>query len=185
MDTGKPIRHALVWMVSPQGRQSAVRTDAQGRFEFPGLAAGTYRLDARADRYLRMYLGGQPSGLSAVIPRGVSLRDGEEFDKADFSLPRGGAIEVRLLRRVGESRSGLLVQLSQVEYAARKAAVDAERNAERPIRTDDRGFVRHARTSAGTYYVSALSGAFAAQAETGGFAPTYYPGAADFPPPRP
>ena len=55
MDTGKPIRHALVWMVSPQGRQSAVRTDAEGRFEFPGLAAGTYRLDARADRYLRMY----------------------------------------------------------------------------------------------------------------------------------
>jgi hypothetical protein len=31
----------------------------------------------------------------------------------------------------------------------------------------------------GTYYVSALAGAFAEQAETGGFAPTYYPGTTD------
>jgi hypothetical protein len=180
MDTGKPIQHALVWMVSSQGRQSATRTDAQGRYEFRGLVAGTYRLDARADRYLRMYLGGQPySGLSAVIPRGVALRDGEQFDKADFSLPRGGAIEVRLLDEFGEPAPGLQVQLSQVEYAGGRRRLMPRGNAGVPTRTDDRGFIRLHGLPPGSYYVSALSGAFAEQAETGGFAPTYYPGSAD------
>jgi hypothetical protein len=50
---------------------------------------------------------------------------------------------------------------------------------ETPIPTDDRGFARVHGLAPGMYYVSALSGAFAAQAETGGFAPTYYPGTAD------
>ena len=41
-----------------------------------------------------MNFGGQPySGLAAVVPKGVTLRDGEQFNKADFSLPRGGAID--------------------------------------------------------------------------------------------
>lgn len=179
-DTGKPIRHALVWMVSQQGRQSATRTDAQGRYEFSALAAGTYRLDARADRYLRMYLGGQAySGLSAVVPRGVTLRDGEQFDKADFSLPRGGAIEVRLLDEFGDPAPGLQVQLSQVQYAGGRRRLMPQGGPGTATRTDDRGFVRVHGLAPGTYYVSALSGAFAEQAETGGFAPTYYPGTSD------
>ena len=179
-DTGKPLRHALVWMVSQQGRQSATRTDGQGRYEFTGLAAGTYRLDARADRYLRMHLGGQPySGLSAAIPRGVTLRDGEQFDKADFSLPRGGAIEVRLLDEFGDPAPGLQVQLSQVQFAGGRRRLMPMGGAGVSTRTDDRGFVRVHGLAPGTYYVSALSGAFAEQAETGGFAPTYHPGTPD------
>ena len=179
-DTGKPLRHALVWMVSQQGRQSATRTDEQGRYEFSALSAGTYRLDARADRYLRMYLGGQPySGLTAVVPRGVMLRDGEQFDKADFSLPRGGAIEVRLHDEFGDPAPGLQVQLSQVQYAGGRRRLMPQAGPGPAMRTDDRGFVRVHGLSPGTYYVSALSGAFAEQAETGGFAPTYHPGTPD------
>ena len=45
--------------------------------------------------------------------------------------------------------------------------------------TDDRGHFRIFGLAPGTYYVGALQGAFAAQAETGGFAPSYYPGTAD------
>jgi hypothetical protein len=127
-----------------------------------------------------MYLGGQPySGLSAVVPRGVTLRDGEQFDKADFSLPRGGAIEVRLLDEFGEPAPGLQVQLSQVEYAGGRRRLMPRGSAGTSARTDDRGFIRLHGLAPGTYYVSALSGAFAEQAETGGFAPTYYPGTAD------
>jgi hypothetical protein len=180
MDTSKPLRHALVWMVSQQGRQSATRTDAQGRYEFTGLAAGTYRLDARADRYLRMNFGGQPySGLAAAVPKGVTLRDGEQFDKADFSLPRGAAIEVKLLDEFGDPAPGLQVQLSQVEFAGGRRRLMPRGGPGTATRTDDRGFIRVHGLSPGTYYISALSGAFAEQAETGGFAPTYYPGTSD------
>ena len=114
-----------------------------------------------------------------MIPRGVALRDGEQFDKADFSLPRGGAIEVRLLDEFGEPAPGLQVQLSQVEYAGGRRRLMPRGNATVATRTDDRGFVRMHGLPPGSYYVSALSGAFADQAETGGFAPTYYPGSAD------
>ena len=180
MDTSKPLRHALVWMVSQQGRQSAARTDAQGRYEFPGLTAGTYRLDARADRYLRMNFGGQPySGLAAVVPKGITLRDGEQFDKADFSLPRGAAIEVKLLDEFGDPAPGLQVQLSQVQYAGGRRRLIPMGGPGVSTRTDDRGFIRVHGLAPGTYYVSALSGAFAEQAETGGFAPTYHPGTPD------
>jgi hypothetical protein len=114
-----------------------------------------------------------------VIPRGVALRDGDLFDKADFSLPRGGAIEVRLLDEFGEPAPGLQVQLSQVQYAGGRRRLMPTGNAGTPARTDDRGFIRLHGLPPGSYYVSALSGAFAEQAETGGFAPTYYPGSAD------
>jgi hypothetical protein len=127
-----------------------------------------------------MYLGGQPySGLSAVIPRGVTLGEGEHFDRADFALPRGGAIEVRLLDEFGDPAPGLQVQLSQVEYAGGRRRLMPRGNAGTPARTDDRGFIRLHGLPPGAYYVSGLSGAFAEQAETGGFAPTYYPGTPD------
>jgi hypothetical protein len=42
--------------------------------------------------------------------------------------------------------------------------------------TDDQGQFRIFGLSPGSYYISALSGAFAEGSESGGFAPTYYPG---------
>src|SRR5688500_13348701 len=64
-DTGKPIRWARVSMTLPQGRGIGATTDALGRFQFGDLPAGTYRLDARAERYLPTYFGGQTNtGLS-------------------------------------------------------------------------------------------------------------------------
>jgi len=179
-DTGKPIRWATVRTVSAQGRQHVTATDPQGRFEFTALPAGTYRLDAAAERYLRMYLGGQPyTGLSAVIPRGVTVKDDESFQKADFALPRGSAIEGRLLDEFGDPAPGLVVHVSQLLYAGGRRRLMPVGNANLAQPTDDRGHFRIHGLSPGTYYVSALSGAFAAQAETGGFAPTYYPGTAD------
>ena len=179
-DTGKPIRWATVRTVSARGRQLVTATDPQGRFEFTALPAGTYRLDAAAERYVRMYLGGQPyTGLSAVIPRGVTVTDGESFQKADFALPRGSAIEGRLLDEFGDPAPGLVVQVSQLLYAGGRRRLMPVGNANLAQPTDDRGHFRIHGLSPGTYYVSAVSGAFAAQAETGGFAPTYYPGTAD------
>lgn len=176
-DTGKPIRGATIRMVSQQGRQAAATTDADGRFQFVALTAGTYTLEARAERYVPMDLGGRPnSGLSAVARKPVIVRDGELFEKADFRLPRGGAIEGRLVDEFGDPAPGLMVQVSQVVFAGARRRLMPVGNQAAALLTDDRGHFRIHGLAPGTYYVSVLSGVFAEQAESGGFAPTYYPG---------
>ena len=177
MDTGKPIRGAVVRMVSQAGRQSFTKSSADGRFEFKELSEGRYSLDARAERYLAIFLGGQPNTGSSSASRAIQLRDGEQYDRADFPMPRGGAIEGRVLDEFGDPAPGLVIQVGYVAYAGGRRRVVPREGGGPPIRSDDRGYFRLHGLPPGTYYVSALSGAFAEQAETGGFAPTYYPGA--------
>jgi hypothetical protein len=179
-DTGKPIRWATVRLVSSQGRQLYKSTDVQGRFLFDALAAGSYRLDARADRYVPMDFGGRPyTGLSAVAQKPITIREGEQFDRADLKLPRGGAIEGRLLDEFGDPAPGLMVQLSQVVYAGGRQRLMPTGSRDRSLLSDDRGHFRIHGITPGTYYLSVLSGVFAEQAEAGGFAPTYFPGSTD------
>ena len=178
MNTGKAIRFATVVMTSQQGRQSLAQTDAQGRYEFSGLTAGTYRLDASARHYQRIHLDGQPySASSAATPRGITLRDDEQFDVADFSLSRGGAIDVRLVDEFGDPAPGLRVQLSRVRYSGGRRRWTPLETDLSP--TDDRGYVRLSGLAPGSYYVSALSGALAGRAGTNGFPSTHYPGTSD------
>lgn len=176
-DTGRPIRWARVVMVSSQGQPSVAATDAQGRFSFEALAAGSYTLEARADRYVPMDFGGRPyTGLGAEARKPVTVRDGEHFDKADLRLPRGGAIEGRLLDEFGDPAPGLMVQVSQVVYAGGRRRLMPMGPRNQSLSSDDRGHFRLHGLTPGTYYLSVLSGVFAEQAESGGFAPTYYPG---------
>jgi hypothetical protein len=178
-DTHRPIKGARVRAVSPQGRQLFAGTNADGRFELAGLAAGTYRLDASAPRYLPMYFGGQPyTGLSAVVPRGIELRDARHFDTADFVLPRGGALEGTVLDEFGDPAPNINIQVSQLMYGGGRRRL-MPIGGGRPQPTDDKGHFRVHGLAPGDYYIAALSGAFTEQNETGGFAPTYYPGTLD------
>lgn len=178
-DTHRPIKGARVRAVSPQGRQLFAGTNADGRFELAGLAAGTYRLDASAPRYLPMYFGGQPyTGLSAVVPRGIELRDARHFDTADFVLPRGGALEGTVLDEFGDPAPNINIQVSQLMYGGGRRRL-MPIGGGRPQPTDDKGRFRVHGLAPGDYYIAALSGAFTEQNETGGFAPTYYPGTLD------
>ena len=179
MDTGKPVAGAIVRMVTQAGRQVYAKSDPQGRFEFKELSEGRYTLDARAERYLAIFFGGQPNSGSSAGARAIAIRDGEQFDKADFSMPRGGAIEGRVQDEFGDPAPGLLIQLSQVAYAGGRRRLVPMGGGGPPKRSDDRGHFRLHGLAPGVYYLSALSGAFADQAETGGFAPTYYPGTAN------
>jgi hypothetical protein len=43
---GKPVAHARVKLVSPSGEVRTTRTDAHGRFDFPTVAVGIYRITA-------------------------------------------------------------------------------------------------------------------------------------------
>ncbi|HET9106684.1 MAG TPA: TonB-dependent receptor [Steroidobacteraceae bacterium] len=46
---GKPVAGARVKLVSPAGEVRTTRTDARGRFDFPTVAVGTYRISASRD----------------------------------------------------------------------------------------------------------------------------------------
>jgi hypothetical protein len=176
-DTAKPIRRAVLRLVSfdvMRVAKTAV-TDVDGRFEFTGLLAGRYQLDASAERYLGLQYG-QARPPEAGKP--IDLRDAQDFSAADFSLPRTSAIEGTLVDEFGSPAPNIVVQVSRLDFiAGRRRLVPMNTPAMRP--TDDKGQFRLFGLAPGDYYVMALSGAFAEQNETGGFAPTFYPGTAD------
>jgi protocatechuate 3,4-dioxygenase beta subunit len=84
------------------GRPRSATTDAQGMFEFTGLPAGSYRIQASAGQYSAAYL---PMTYGAKRPSTpfnfdpgtpIQLADGERFDKAVVALPKGAVITGRV-----------------------------------------------------------------------------------------
>lgn len=177
-DTGRPLRGATLRLVSYEVMRVAKSTvtDAQGRFEFTGLLAGRYTLTASAERRLGLEFG-QRRPPEAGRP--IDLREGERFDAANFSLPRMGAIEGRLLDEFGDPAPNVLVQISRADFIAGRRRLLPLGNPRNTQPTDDKGRYRVSGLAPGDYYVTALSGVFTEQNETGGFAPTYYPGTMD------
>jgi Carboxypeptidase regulatory-like domain len=176
-DTGKPLPHARLRLVSFDAMRVArsAGTDENGRFEFDELKPGRYQLQASADRYLTLQFG---QTKPPEPGRPIDLVVGQQFDDADFTLPRTGAIEGVLLDEFGDPVPGVVVQLSQLQFVAGRSRLlpVGSRIAVRP--TDDKGQFRVFGLAPGDYYVAALSGAFSDQHQTSGFVPTYYPGTA-------
>lgn len=175
--SGKPIRGARLLLVGTEGMSLTnwKRTDAQGRFEYTQLIARRYRLTISADRFVSIDFGQKRPGETGVP---IELADGATF-KADVALPRAGAIEGILYDEFSEPAPSLFVQAARKQFVAgRSRLMPIERRASTAM-TDDRGHYRLAGLEPGDYYVAALSGAYAEQSETGGFAPTYYPGTPD------
>jgi protocatechuate 3,4-dioxygenase beta subunit len=175
--SGKPIRGARLLLVGIDGMSLTnwKRTDAQGRFEYTQLVARRYRLTVSADRFVPVDFGQRRPGETGVA---IELADGATF-KADVALSRAGAIEGVLYDEYSDPAPGLFVQAARKQFVAgRSRLMPIERRASTAI-TDDRGHYRLPGLDPGDYYVAALSGAYADQSETGGFAPTYYPGTPD------
>ncbi|MEW5981787.1 MAG: carboxypeptidase-like regulatory domain-containing protein [Acidobacteriota bacterium] len=177
-DTGKPVKgvtlRLLSWEVMRRPRYAT--SDGQGRFEFGSLVGGQYLLEARHDRYLTTNFG---QVLSPDPARPIDLGDAERFDRADIALIRPGAIEGRVVDEFGDGAPNITVQAYRIEYAAgaRRLMPAGGRTPIRP--TDDRGHFRIFGLAPDSYYLCALSGAFTASNEAGGFAPTYFPGTTD------
>ena len=83
-------------------RPRQATTDMQGAFEFTGVAAGTYRIQASPNQFSPQYLGmayggTKPSGPGSMdIGQPIQLAEGQSFDKAVIALPRGGVITGRV-----------------------------------------------------------------------------------------
>ena len=184
-DTGRPIPGATVSTISWDSMRvpKIARTDADGRYELTGLPAGRFEFSVAASGYLAWQLG---SPLSDGLPP-VDLEDGARVKAADVVMYRPGAIEGVLLDEFGDPAPNVSVQVAQLQFAAgRRRLMPVGGGAARL--TDDRGHFRVTGLAPGSYFVLALTGAFAGPADAGGaadtegpawFAQTYYPGTAD------
>ena len=87
-DNDAPLRSARVQITSAVGTVPAVFTDADGRFVFPSIAAGQYRLSATKPGYLATTFGArrfEDSGTQvAVVDRAI--------DGVELRLPKSAAI---------------------------------------------------------------------------------------------
>jgi hypothetical protein len=149
-------------------------TDAQGRFELRGLAAGKWMLAASRSGYVTQHLG-QRYAFQVVNP--IELADGARFTGANFTLPRGGVITGRIYDEAGEPLAGIRVD------ALRSQVVDGQRQLSLTRLndlSDDTGAYRIYGLPPGDYYIVALhpSDTTDGLATQASYAPTYYPGAA-------
>jgi hypothetical protein len=123
--TGAPLKRATVRLVaimaSPapaagaatnflagnRPTQIARETDEQGRFSFPGLDSGQYRLTAERQGFLRQSWGARKySGGSTP----VTVGDGQNVKAIDFRLMPQGVIIGKVLDEDGEPMAGVQVR---------------------------------------------------------------------------
>lgn len=187
-DTGEPMRRAIVYlsvsivhrtvttdgraMIGGEvGRQRTVETRADGRYEFSGLAPGSYSVQAApgatAGAYLPRVFGGDESARGTQI----ELAEGQRV-QADVALRRGGVIVGRVLDDSGEPLARVWVQPSRLtagEFQNRGGG----------FQTDDLGRFRLYGLLPGEYVVSAEARSFGPPVESvsEGFVTTFFPSA--------
>ena len=172
-DTGTPVRRAQVRAALANNRGARlVTTDEQGNFEFRDLSGGRWNVTASKAGFVTMRFG-QRRAFEAGRP--IEVADAETMERVNFSLPRGAAINGRLLDEFGDPMARARVQ------ALRYQLVRGTRRLT-PIgvtaQTDDTGAFRLWGLMPGDYYVSALLRALPVDDpnDAVGYAPTYYPG---------
>ena len=201
-DTGRPVKRARILITASElGGSRAMLTDDSGAFDFPGLPAGRYTINASKTGFVTLSYG-QRRPLQAGTP--LQLLDGQQLRGVDFRLPRGGVVSGRVADESGDVMPGVAVSVMLYQYAQGNRQLVPAGNAQ----TDDRGVYRVWGLNPGNYYVSATArgdgpgagrggppgggrggggrggfGGFGGGAATAGddqdqlvYAPTYYPG---------
>ncbi|MEZ5316906.1 MAG: carboxypeptidase-like regulatory domain-containing protein [Vicinamibacterales bacterium] len=172
---GRPIAGAVLRLLAPAIRvQKSARTDADGRFEFTELPAGSYQLSVQAEAYLPGAFGASSPGEPA---KPIVLGDGAAFTEADFGLWHPSAVEGTVTDEFGDPVPGIEILISRLDFAAGKRRLFPVGGRSADHATDDQGHFRVPGLPPGEYYLTAVSGVFTERNETAGFAPTYYPSA--------
>ena len=143
-------------VVSSMGlRPRTAVTDSQGAFEFTGLPAGTYRIQANGGQYQAAYLGiaygaKRPTGPVGDPGTAIVLGEGQAFDKATIALPRGAVIVGRVTDDNGDPMAR--VQVYTLYYSTPTARPQRTGSG---AQTDDLGQFRLFGLQPGDYVVAA------------------------------
>jgi protocatechuate 3,4-dioxygenase beta subunit len=183
-NTGAPLRRAQVTasVVQDQIRRTTT-TDADGRYEFLDLPAGRFLVSVTKTGYVPLQYG-QRRSFEAGTP--ITLTDGQQVERIDFSLPRGAVISVRITDDFGDPLAGAFVQVQRYQYGpdGQRRLTQVPGGATFGLSaTDDRGEFRAYGLMPGEYVVSATyrGGQLVPPLGGGndtneGFSPTYHPG---------
>lgn len=182
-DTGQPLRRARVQLARLQGRgQPLVSiTGVDGRFTFPAVPPGTYRLLVDRNGYVRQEYGQRNSqrGTPLTISPGQTIKD------LEFRLIRGGVITGRVYDEEGEPVARAPVRIMRLSYERGRRGLIPTGNDS----TNDLGEYRIFDLPPGRYYLSATGRSgpggrvfFGGTAEEGAedvYAPVFFPGTTD------
>ena len=191
-ETGAPVRRAQVRISGPDILPKTATTDHEGAYEFSGLPAGRYTINASKSGYVNV---GYGQTRPFESPKPIELLDGQVVDKADIVMPKGSVISGRIVDELGEPVAEAVVTALRSSWSNGRRRLQASG---RTATSNDLGQYRIYGLPPGEYFVSATlrgsqemmvlemavaavrtSSSAAAEAPTSGYAPTYYPGTAN------
>jgi hypothetical protein len=172
-DTGIPLRQAIV-AATAMGIPREVVTDDNGRFELPDVRAGAWQLTVTRSGYIpRKYGQMRPFGRAAT----VDVRPGQQL-VVEIPLTRASAIAGRIYDEYGEPATAVRVTVLRPRIVDHRRYLEPVGEADL---TDDTGAFRVHSLPPGEYFVTASARVAPPDSVVQTtFAPTYYPGTANF-----
>jgi hypothetical protein len=179
-DTGQPLGRAQVSLGGVPTGSRRTLTDADGRYEFADLPAGTFVVSVSKTGYVTLQFG-QRRPFEPGRP--VAVAEGRTADRVDVALPRGGVIAVRVNDDLGFPIAGVDVRAQRFEYRpdGQRTLATVYGAIQGPMATDDRGEIRLFGLMPGEYVITAVIRFFSAPGTSvstpvEAYAPTFYPG---------
>jgi hypothetical protein len=151
----------------------AATTDAGGRFAFPNLQPGRYRVTAIHDGYLPAQYGERRRGAQGTV---ITLESRQGLKNVVLSLTPKSSISGRVFDRYGDPVANLNVQALRYTYQdGRRILIAAD-----TARTNDLGEYRLFWLTPTQYVIRAAAPEAVARAEQPeNYLPVYYPGVTD------
>jgi hypothetical protein len=167
---GAPIGCVEVTAFRGANPVSSAVTDHDGRYSLRRLRGGGYRIEFKREGFVSMQWDRIQSGEPGQI---VAIRDRENRERIDISLPRGGALTGIIADEYGEPVENVTVRALHLRGEEERAIAVAAASAQ----TDDRGRYRLFNLIPGRYIVGTAAATDPADRRTGrGIPPAYYPG---------
>jgi hypothetical protein len=152
-DTGRPVRYARVSIVGVETRIGrTATTDAQGRFNVPGLNPGLYTLTASKPGMLDVIFGQKRPG-SGRPGTPIQINANQRLDNVAMRMARGGVITGTIIDELGEPMFGATVRALRFILRNGIRTLAAAGSGV----SDDRGMYRIAALLPGEYVVTATA----------------------------
>ena len=174
VDSGVPLRQAIVSASGIMGAPRETVTDDQGRFVLRDLEPGSWQVTVSHSGYISRKFGqSRPFGRAMAI----SLTNGQKVN-IDIPLTRASAIVGRILDEYGEPVTAARVAVLRPTMVRHRRYLEPVGEGDF---TDDTGAFRLHSLPAGEYYVTASARVAPPDSVVQTtMAPTYYPGTGDF-----